>query len=114
MPQADTAGQVYLELVTERHMRLFDYIQKGSTWPGQVLEERLEIKKGRIEKGYDADFSLITLDKSSRIKGEDIMSKCGWTPYEKMFFSNTVEGVIIGGVAYTQEALRGLRQGLNK
>ncbi|MFB6078763.1 MAG: dihydroorotase [Halarchaeum sp.] len=38
--------------------------------------------KGRIEAGYDADLALYDLDDVREISGDDLHSKCGWTPFE--------------------------------
>ncbi|WP_411967460.1 dihydroorotase [Haloferax sp. YSSS75] len=39
-------------------------------------------QKGRIEEGADADFALYNLDAAREIRGDDLHSKCGWTPFE--------------------------------
>lgn len=109
MPQADTAGQVYLELVTEGIISLDDFIRMRSTRPGEILEEQLGLKMGQMRDGYDASFTLVTLGKPSRITEDRVLSRCGWTPYRNMKFSNTIEGVIVAGELYTQAALQSLR-----
>jgi dihydroorotase len=38
--------------------------------------------KGRIEEGMDADLVLVDPENSREIRGEDLHSKCGWTPFE--------------------------------
>jgi dihydroorotase len=38
--------------------------------------------KGRIEVGNDADLVLVDPDRSAPIRGEDLHSKCDWTPFE--------------------------------
>jgi len=38
--------------------------------------------KGRIEPGYDADLVLVDPDNPLEIRGDDIHSKSGWTPFE--------------------------------
>jgi len=38
--------------------------------------------KGRIEAGRDADLVLFDPDDARPIRGEDLHSKCGWTPFE--------------------------------
>jgi dihydroorotase len=40
--------------------------------------------KGRIEAGRDADLVLVDPDASREIRGDDLHSKCGWTPFEGM------------------------------
>jgi dihydroorotase len=39
-------------------------------------------RKGQIEAGRDADLVLVNPDASREITGEDLHSKCGWTPFE--------------------------------
>lgn len=109
MPQASTEGQIYLELLTEGNITLQDYVWKRSITPGSILEKELGLRKGKLEKGYEASFTLVNLGKKSRISNKDVLSKCEWTPYGKIDFSNTIEGVVVGGVLYTQAALQKLR-----
>ncbi len=39
-------------------------------------------QKGRVAEGYDADLVLVDPGVSREIRGEDLHSKCGWTPFE--------------------------------
>lgn len=39
-------------------------------------------RKGRIEPGFDADLALFDLDAESNIAGSDLVTACGWTPFE--------------------------------
>jgi dihydroorotase len=41
-------------------------------------------RKGRIEEGLMADLVLVDPDDAREIRGEDLHSKCGWTPFEGM------------------------------
>ena len=42
----------------------------------------LEFKnKGFIKEGYDADFTIVDMNKKIVIKNENIESKCGWSPF---------------------------------
>ena len=38
--------------------------------------------KGRIEAGRDADLVLVDPERPREIRGDDLHSKCGWTPFE--------------------------------
>jgi dihydroorotase len=38
--------------------------------------------KGRIARGYDADFTLVDLNRVETIRNDWIASRCGWTPYD--------------------------------
>jgi dihydroorotase len=39
-------------------------------------------RKGRIAEGMDADLVLFDPEATREIRGEDLHSKCGWTPFE--------------------------------
>jgi dihydroorotase len=39
-------------------------------------------RKGRISEGADADLVLVDPDDVREIRGEDLHSRCGWTPFE--------------------------------
>jgi dihydroorotase len=41
-------------------------------------------RKGRIEEGRMADLVLVDPDATREIRGDDLHSKCGWTPFEGM------------------------------
>ncbi|CAI3932115.1 Dihydroorotase or related cyclic amidohydrolase (AllB) (PDB:1J79) [Commensalibacter communis] len=40
--------------------------------------------KGRIQVGYDADFTLVDMGKKNRITNDWIASPAGWTPYDQV------------------------------
>jgi dihydroorotase len=39
-------------------------------------------RKGKVEQGLMADLVLVDPDATREIRGEDLHSKCGWTPFE--------------------------------
>ena len=61
----------YEVLVKSGIVSLNELIRIMSTKPSEILN----IKKGKLEKGYLADFTLIDLDKSYEYKEEEILSK---------------------------------------
>ena len=56
-------------------MRLADLMCAG---PARVYGLR---GKGRIARGYDADFTLVDMGRRQRIEESWIASPCGWTPF---------------------------------
>ncbi len=48
----------------------------------QLPADLFGLKKGRIAPGYDADLAFYDLSNTVKIKGSDLHSKCGWTPFE--------------------------------
>ena len=53
--------------------------------------------KGYIKKGFDADFTIIDLNKVIEIRNEDIQSKCGWSPFNGYKFKGTPVVTIVNG-----------------
>ena len=46
---------------------------------------------------YDADFTIIDMNKVIEIKNEKIESKCGWSPFNEHKFKGTPVATIING-----------------
>ena len=53
--------------------------------------------KGFIKEGYDADFTIVDMNKKIMIKNENIESKCGWSPFNGFEFKGTPMATIIAG-----------------
>ena len=57
-----------------------------------------EIKnKGFIKEGFDADFTIVDMNKTIEIKNENIESKCGLSPFDGFKFKGTPTSTIIAG-----------------
>ena len=54
-------------------------------------------KKGFIKEGFDADFTIVDMNKTIEIKNENIESKCGWSPFNGFKFKGTPVATIVSG-----------------
>lgn len=63
-----------------------------------------EIKeRGYIREGYFADLVLVDLNSPWTVKKENILSKCGWSPFEGHTFKSKVTHTIVSGhLAYEE------------
>lgn len=59
--------------------------------------------KGRIQVGYDADFSIVDMKKSRTVENSWIQSKCGYSPFAGMKLQGWPHSVIINGQLVFQE-----------
>ncbi|MCL5873970.1 MAG: dihydroorotase [Candidatus Thermoplasmatota archaeon] len=57
-------------------------LDKGISALMERPAEICRINKGRIAKGFDADFISLDFKKTTEIRGEELHSRCGWTPFE--------------------------------
>ncbi len=54
-------------------------------------------KRGFIREGYYADLALINLNKPWQVNKNNILYKCGWSPFEGATFRSTIEHTIVSG-----------------
>ncbi len=53
--------------------------------------------KGFVREGYDADFTIVDMNKIIEIKNENIESKCKWSPFDGFKLKGTPTHTIIAG-----------------
>jgi dihydroorotase len=71
-----------------------------------AVAECFQIKdRGYIREGYFADLVLVDLNKQFEVKKENILYKCGWSPFEAMpgetygfIFPANIETTFINGI----------------
>jgi len=78
VPGVETMFPLFLCMVKKETLSFQRLISLLCEKPAELLN----IPKGRIEAGRDADIIVIDLKKDCKIKSENLHSKCGWTPFE--------------------------------
>jgi dihydroorotase len=71
-------------------------------------------KRGFIREGYYADLVLVDLNRSWKVENENILAKCGWSPFlGRTFKSKVTDTFVSGHLAYSDgkfdEAMKGQR-----
>ena len=84
-----------LEMSKKGLITIEKVIQKMCHSPADLF--RIE-KRGYIREGYYADLVLIDPNQSWVVSPENILYKCGWSPFEGVEFSNKVVATYINGV----------------
>jgi len=54
-------------------------------------------KRGFIREGYYADLTLVNLNKPWQVNKNNILYKCGWSPFEGSTFRSSIEHTIVSG-----------------
>jgi dihydroorotase len=83
-----------LEMSRKGFISIEKVIQKMCHAPADLF--RIE-KRGYIREGYYADLVLIDPNQSWVVSPENILYKCGWSPFEGFEFSNKVVTTYING-----------------
>jgi dihydroorotase len=71
-------------------------------------------RRGFIREGYYADLVLVNLNKPFKVNKENILYKCGWSPFEDTTFHSSVTHTFVNGnMVYAEEKIneniRGMR-----
>ena len=94
MPGVQTLMPVMLNHVNDGKLSLHQLINLVCENPVKIFGIK---NKGFIKKGYDADFTIVDMDKTTEIKNENIESKCGWSPFHGFKFRGTPVFTVING-----------------
>jgi dihydroorotase len=69
-------------------------------------------KRGFIREGYHADLVLVNLNNPWQVNKNNILSKCGWSPFEgSTFKSQIVSTIVSGNMAYENGAFTSEKSG---
>lgn len=94
MPQIQHSLVLMLELAKQGKTTIEKVIEKMCHAPATLY--RID-KRGYIRKGYYADLVLVDRNKSWTVSTENILSKCGWSPYEGLTFNHQVSHTFVNG-----------------
>ncbi|MEM1397236.1 MAG: dihydroorotase [Pseudomonadota bacterium] len=94
MPGVQTVVPLMLTNVAEGRLTLERFVDLMCHGPQRIFGIA---GKGRIARGYDADFTVVDLKKAGTIRNEDQATKSGWTPYAGMQTKGWPIGTIIRG-----------------
>ena len=94
MPGVETSLAVMLtQAVTGRCT-----VAQVSNWMSTAVAKAYRIpNKGAIAVGYDADLVLVDLQNYHPVLREEVISKCGWNPFEGWDLTGWAQVTIVGG-----------------
>lgn len=98
-----------LELAREGHFTYEKVVEKMAHAPATLFHID---RRGYIRPGYYADLVLVDPQHAWTVSRENILSKCGWSPFEGYTFHHAVDTTFVNGeIAYQRgqvnDALRG-------
>ncbi|TXD53467.1 MULTISPECIES: dihydroorotase [unclassified Polaribacter] len=93
-PLVQHAIVALLEKVKEGVIKIEKIVEKMSHNPAKLFQIE---KRGFIKEGYYADLVLIDTHKPQTVTKENILYKCGWSPFEGTTFSSTITHTFING-----------------
>jgi dihydroorotase len=108
LPLVQYALNAALELVYEGRLTNAQVVQKFAHAPAQLFDVH---ERGFLREGYRADLVLID-DTPLTVRREDVLSKCGWSPFEGTTFHSRIASTWVNGTqVWNGSRLLGLPQG---
>jgi dihydroorotase len=93
-PLVQHAVLAILEKVKEGVIPIEKAVEKMSHNPAKLFQIE---KRGFIKEGYFADLVLIDPKQSQTVTKENVLYKCGWSPFEGTTFSSTITHTFVNG-----------------
>ncbi len=98
-----------LQLVDEGAFTLETVVDKMCHAPAKIFRIK---KRGFIRKGYAADLVLLNPNKKWRVTKENILSKCGWSPFEGNTYNWSIDKTFVNGnLLYSQNKVINTHKG---
>src|SRR3954471_2562590 len=94
MPGVQTLVTILLDHVNAGRLSLERFVDLTSAGAARIFGIA---GKGRIVRGYDADFTIVDLNAKRKIENSWIASKCGWTPFDGMTTTGWPIATVIRG-----------------
>jgi len=94
MPGVQTLLPVMLNHINDGKLKLDQLVKFLCENPAKIFGIK---NKGHIKKNFDADFTIVDMNKEIEIKNENIQSKCGWSPFHGYKFKGTPIAAIVNG-----------------
>jgi dihydroorotase len=107
VPGVETSIPLMLSQVKKGNLPIERLVSSMMERPAEMMG----LNKGRIEVGMDADLIAVDMRNISEIRGDDLHSKCGWTPFEgwEAIFpmATFLRGELVAKESEMQETRRG-------
>ena len=94
MTGVQTLLPIILNFVNERKLSIYDLVRMACVNPCKIYKIA---NKGQIKSGFDADLTVIDLNKKFTISNNWIESKSKWTPYDNLKIKGMPIYTIVNG-----------------
>jgi dihydroorotase len=111
LPLVQYALQCAIERVLEGKLTLERVVEAVSHAPATLFDVH---GRGFVREGFHADLVLVDPAKPHRVTAGDVLSKCGWSPFEGHTFRSSIAATFVNGELAWQDgqlddSVRGMR-----
>lgn len=94
LPLVQYALQAALQRVFEGKLTLERVVEAVTHAPATLFDVK---ERGYLREGYAADLVLVDPNKPHTVTREEVLSKCGWTPFEGYTFNSSIAATFVNG-----------------
>ena len=94
-PLVQHALVALLEMYHKDTISLEKIVEKTAHNPARLFQIK---DRGFIQKGFKADLVLVDLNSPWKVKKDNILYKCGWSPFEGTKFKSRVTHTFVNGI----------------
>ena len=94
LPLVQHGLQILMDFYHQDILSLETIVEKTS----HNVAKRFQIKdRGYVREGYYADLAILDIDKPYTVSEENILYKCGWSPFSGKTFNSSIYMTIVNG-----------------
>lgn len=94
LPLVQFALQCALERVFDGRLTLERAVEAVTHAPATLFDVH---ERGYLREGYAADLTLVDPAKPHTVRREEVLSKCGWSPFEGTTFRSSIAATFVNG-----------------
>ncbi|MEE1866991.1 dihydroorotase [Pseudomonas auratipiscis] len=94
IPLVQYALQTALERVFQGELTLERLVEVVSHAPAELFRVS---RRGYLREGYAADLVLVDPQRPHYVTNDEVLSKCGWTPFDQTAFSSSIIATFVNG-----------------
>jgi len=94
LPLVQYALQCALERVFDGSLTLERTVEAVTHAPATLFDVR---ERGYLREGFHADLVLVDPGKPHTVTADEVLSKCGWTPFEGITFRSSIAATFVNG-----------------
>ena len=89
-----------LEMCEQECFTIETVVERACHAPARLFQVE---ERGYLREGYWADIILVDPTQNTSVKNTELFSKCQWSPFPHMTFTNSIDTTIVSGeIAYQQ------------
>lgn len=94
VPGCETALPLMLDAVNKGKIELIKVVKLMCQNPAKIFGIK---NKGRLKVGYDADITIIDMNKKKKVQNKNLFTKCKWSPFDGKILKGWPIVTIVGG-----------------